>query len=175
MTVYQGGCSLSHPLHLIQKILWIHLTYGRFHPGLKPCSVLRWWLCWGLWNQGHMQREPSGFWGGYVNKDTHSIGSVTGVVMPWSTIPWRGFSIASLHSMETFLLVCWTGEQEGSRQIVYTPGMLPVVSNEFKNAFLWYTMSCTSFTENWSCNGAIFWHWIVLERGYGAAIVLERG
>ena len=58
--------------------------------------------------------------------------------------------MASLHSMGTFLLACYTGEIEGSNLIVYTPGILPVVSNEWGNAFLSEIMSCTSFTEQWS-------------------------
>ena len=97
----------------------------------------------------HMQREPSALWG-YVKDDTHSIGSVNGAIMAWSTISCRSFSIASLHSMGTFLLACCTGETEGSNLMVYTPGMLPVVSNEWGNAFFSEIMSHTSFTEKWS-------------------------
>ena len=81
-----------------------------------------------------MWRGPSGFWG-YVKDDTHSVGSVTGVIMAWLTISCRSFSIASLHSVGTFLLACCTGGTEGSRQIVYTPGMLPVVSNDWGDVF----------------------------------------
>ena len=58
--------------------------------------------------------------------------------------------MASLHSMGTFLLVCCTGGTEGSNLIVYTPGMLHVVSNERGNAFLSEIMSHTSFTDKWS-------------------------
>ena len=46
-------------------------------------------------------------------------------------------------------------EKVGSRQIVYTPGILPVASKDLENAFLRETMSCTSFTEiseKWSYN-----------------------
>ena len=82
-----------------------------------------------------MQREPSALWG-YVKDDTHSIGSVTGAIMAWSTISCKSFSMASLHSMGTFLLACCTWGREGSNLMVYTPGMLPVVSNEQGNAFL---------------------------------------
>ena len=92
---------------------------------------------------------------GFVKDDTHLVGSVTGVIMPWSTISCRSFSIASLHSMGTFLLVHCTGGKEGLRWMVYSPGMLPEVSNDLGNAFLRETMSCTSFTEiseKWSCN-----------------------
>ena len=81
-----------------------------------------------------MWREPSGF-RGYVRDDIHSIGSVTGVIMTWLTIFCRSFSIASLHSIGTFLLACCTGWTEGSRQIVYTPGILPVMSHDWGNAF----------------------------------------
>ena len=38
--------------------------------------------------------------------------------------------------MGTFLLACCTGGTEGSRQIVYTPGILPVVPKDWGNAFL---------------------------------------
>ena len=48
----------------------------------------------------------------------------------------RSFSIASLHSMGTFLLACCTGGTEGSNLMVYTPGILPVVSNHWGNTFL---------------------------------------
>ena len=93
-----------------------------------------------------MQREPSALQG-YVKDDTHSIGSVTGAIMAWSTISCRSFSVASLHSMGTFLLASCTGESEGSNLMVYIPGMLPVVSNEWGNAFFSEIMSRTSFTE----------------------------
>ena len=76
----------------------------------------------------HIWREPSGFWG-YVRDDIHSVGSVTGAIITWSTISCRSFSIVSLHSMGTFLLACCTGGIEGPRQIVYTPCILPAVSN----------------------------------------------
>ena len=58
--------------------------------------------------------------------------------------------MASLHSMGTFLLACCTGGTEGSNLIVYTPGILPVVSNEREKAFLSEIMSHTSFTDKWS-------------------------
>ena len=96
-----------------------------------------------------MQREPFCFWG-YVKDDTHSVGSVTGAIMAWSTMSCRNFSIASLHSMGTFLLECCTGGTEGSNLIVYTPGILPVVSNDWGNAFFKEITSCTSFTETGS-------------------------
>ena len=95
-----------------------------------------------------MQREPSALWG-YVKDDTHAIGSVTGAIMAWSTISCKSFSMASLHSMGTFLLACCTGRKEGSNLMVYTPGMLPVVSNNQEMLFIEIT-SCTSFTETWS-------------------------
>ena len=59
-----------------------------------------------------MWRETSDFWG-YVKDDTHSLGSGTGAIMAWSTISCRSFSIASLHSMGTFLLAFCTGGQKG--------------------------------------------------------------
>ena len=34
---------------------------------------------------GQWQVVPSGLWG-YVREETHSAGSVTGVIIPWSTI-----------------------------------------------------------------------------------------
>ena len=43
---------------------------------------------------------------GDVRDDTHSIGLVTGVIICWSTISCRCFSIASLHLIGTFLLAC---------------------------------------------------------------------
>ena len=63
--------------------------------------------------------------------------------------------MASLHSVGTFHLACCTRGKEGSGQMVYTPGMLPVVSKDLDSAFLRETMSCTFFTvilETWSCN-----------------------
>ena len=116
----------------------------------------------------HMQREPSGFWG-YVKDDTHSIGSVTGAIMAWSTTSCRSFSIASQHSMGTFLLTCCTGGTEGSRQMVYTPGILHLVSIEWGNAFLFKEiMSCTSFTEAWSWN-------VLFSMGFGMGKWSLRG
>ena len=43
--------------------------------------------------------------------------------------------MASLHSLGTILLASCTGEEEGSRQIMYSPGMLPVVSKDLGNTF----------------------------------------
>ena len=61
--------------------------------------------------------------------------------------------MASLHSVGTLNLACCTGGTKGSRQIVCTPGILPVVSNDWENAFLSEMMSCTSFTVTlWFCN-----------------------
>ena len=66
----------------------------------------------------------------------NSIGSVTGEIMPWSTISCRSFSMASLHSMEDLSsYACCTGGKVGSRQIVYSPGMLPVVSKQLGECF----------------------------------------
>ena len=96
-----------------------------------------------------MWRVPSCFQG-YVRDDTHSIGSVTGAIMAWSTTSRRRFLIASLHSMGTFLLACCTGVTEGSNLMVYTPGILPVVSNDWGNAFFKEITSRTSFTETGS-------------------------
>ena len=81
-----------------------------------------------------MWSEPSGLWG-YVRDDTPSIGSVTGVIMPWSTLSCRIFSMALLHSVGTFLLACCTVGKVGSRQMVYISGMLPVVSNDLGGCF----------------------------------------
>ena len=74
--------------------------------------------------------------------------------------------MASLHSMGTFVLACCTGGNVGSRWMVYSPGMLPVVSNDLGNAFLRETMSHTSFkeiSEKWSCNEWFFWGKMVLK------------
>ena len=95
-----------------------------------------------------MWREPSCFQG-YIKDDTQSVGSVTGAIMAWSTMSCRSFSVAFLHSMGTFLLSC-TGGTEGSNLMVYTPGILPVVSNDGGNAFFKEITSCTSFTETGS-------------------------
>ena len=55
--------------------------------------------------------------------------------------------------MGTLYLACCPGGTDGSRQIVYTPGILPVMSNDWGYAFLRETMSHTSFTVTlWSCN-----------------------
>ena len=43
--------------------------------------------------------------------------------------------MASLHSMGTLHLASCTGGTEGSRWIVYTPGILPVVSNDWGNIY----------------------------------------
>ena len=59
-----------------------------------------------------IQKEPSGFQG-YVRDDIHSIGSVTEVIMPWSTMSCRSFSMASLHSMGTLHIACCTGGRKG--------------------------------------------------------------
>ena len=48
---------------------------------------------------------PSGFLG-YVSEETHSVGSMTGVIIPWSTMFWRAFSIYSLASVGTSLWAC---------------------------------------------------------------------
>ena len=55
--------------------------------------------------------------------------------------------------------------------MVYTLGMLPVVSNDFGGAFLRETMSGTSFIVEWSLNWAIFgvkWSWKGPRGGYGS-------
>ena len=52
--------------------------------------------------------------------------------------------MASLHSMGTLHLACCTGGTEGSRQMLYTPGMLPVVSKDWGNTFLSEVISHTS-------------------------------
>ena len=64
--------------------------------------------------------------------------------------------MASLHSMGTFFLACWTGGMEGSRKMVYDPGILPVVSKDLENASLRKMMTCTSCMVKCSCEGAIF-------------------
>ena len=55
--------------------------------------------------------------------------------------------------MGTFLLACHTRVTEGSNQMVYIPGILPVVSND-RECFLFLKeiTSCTSSTETESSN-----------------------
>ena len=87
------------------------------------------------WGSKQGQIVPSDFlW--YVSDETHSVGSVTGLIFPLSTIFCRAFSISSLASMGTFLQACCTGGIEESTFIVYCPGMFPVVSKLLGNAFL---------------------------------------
>ena len=61
---------------------------------------------------------PSDFLG-CVSEEIHSVGSVTGDIIPLSTILGGAFSISSLASIETFLHACCTGGIEGSKCKVY--------------------------------------------------------
>ena len=125
----------------------------------------------------HMQRDPLGFWG-YIREDTHSIGSVTGVLICWSTIScWEFFnSLSTIKGDLSSSMLNWRGT-EGSRQIVYAPGILPIVSTDFGKAFLREIRSHTSGMVEWlngpekeqslASNG--------LQKGLGVAIVLRKG
>ena len=73
---------------------------------------------------------------GYVSDETHSVGSVTGAIIPLLTIFCNAFSISSLASIGTFLQACCTGGIDESTLIVYCPGIFPVVSKLLGNAFL---------------------------------------
>ena len=53
----------------------------------------------------HIHSGPSGFHG-FVIKETHSVGIVTGVMIFRSSICCNAFSICSLYSIGTFLLAC---------------------------------------------------------------------
>ena len=72
----------------------------------------------------------------YVSNETHLVASVTGAIIPLSTIFCRAFSISSPASVGTFLWACCPGGIEESIGIVYCPGMFPVVSKLLGNAFL---------------------------------------
>ena len=69
--------------------------------------------------------------------------------------------------MGTVLLVCCIGGKVGTRQIVYTPGMLPVVSKDLRNAFLRETMSHT-FLKRYQKNGFVM-------NSFLAKMVMKRG
>ena len=97
---------------------------------------------------------PSDFLG-YVSEVTHSVGSVTGSIIPLSTICWRPFSISSLASIGTFLHACCTGSIEGTKSIVYFPGLLPVVPKQAGNACFRAIMSLTLAVVRWSWKGTI--------------------
>ena len=71
-----------------------------------------------------------------MREETHSVGSVTGVIMPKFTISCSAVSIGSLYSMGTLQRACCTGGIEGSVQIVYVPHRLPTQSNDRGNANL---------------------------------------
>ena len=91
-------------------------------------------------------REPSGLQG-YVRDDTHSIGSVNGVIVPWSTVSCRSFSIDSLHSVGTFLLACCNGGEGGVKADVVHSRLVACIVKGLGECFLRETMSHTSFTE----------------------------
>ena len=78
---------------------------------------------------------PSDFLG-YVSDETNLVGSVTGAIIPLSTIFCSAFSISSLASIGTFLQECCTGGTDESTLIVYCPGIFPVVSKLLGNVFL---------------------------------------
>ena len=104
-----------------------------------------------LWGSKQGQIVPSDFLG-YVNDETHSVGSVTGEIIPLSTIFCSVFSISSLASVRNFPLQAYcTGDIEGSTLIVYCPGMFPVVSKLLRNAFCRAIMYLTSVVVRWSC------------------------
>ena len=61
--------------------------------------------------------------------------------------------MASLHSVGTLHLACCIGRTEESRQTVYTPGMLPVVSNDWGTHFsMGIDVTLVVLLVPWSCN-----------------------
>ena len=103
---------------------------------------------------------------GVCHERHHSVGSVTGVIICWSTISCRVFASFSTFN-GTFILACLTGRIKGSRWIVYIPGILPVVSNDFGKAFLREIISHTS----WRVISGVEWS---LKRPR-VAMVMKRG
>ena len=102
------------------------------------------------WGSKQGQIVPSDFLG-YVSDVTHSVGSVTGAIIPLLTISCKAFSISSLASIGTFLWACCTGGIDESTLIVYYPGIFPVVSKLLGDAFFKAIMSLTLAVVRWSC------------------------
>ena len=92
----------------------------------------------------------------YVSEETDSVGSVTGVMIPWSTMCWMAFSISSLAPIGTFLWACCTGGIEGSKCMVYSPGMYPIVSKLAGKVYFNPIMSLTTAVVRWSREGTMF-------------------
>ena len=97
---------------------------------------------------------------GYMSEETHLVGSVTGVIIPLSTIYGRAFSISFLGSVGTLLHACCIGGIEWSTYIVYSPGIFPVVSELAQKVCFNAVTSLTSAVVRWSCEGGpIFTLW----------------
>ena len=110
----------------------------------------------------------------YVSQEIHSVGSITTVIIPLSTMCWRAFSISSLASIGTFLYACCTGGIEGSRCMVYSSGMFPVVPKLAGKACFRVIMALTSVVVTWSWEGAMIctlWS----EKGIQVAYGLVKG
>ena len=89
MMMYLSGYSEINPSHQVWKRQWHHWICGIFHPG------------WGLVMFPHdcfiqvtgIKTGEDGAirFAGYAREETHSLGSVTGVIIPWSTMFLRVF------------------------------------------------------------------------------------
>ena len=88
-----------------------------------------------LWGSKQGQIVPSDFLG-YLSDETHSVGSVTGAIIPLLTIFCSAFSISSLASIRTFVWACCTGGTDESTLIVNCPGIFPVVLKLLGNVLL---------------------------------------
>ena len=107
------------------------------------------------WGSRQGQMVPSDFLG-YVNEETYSVGLVTGVIIPWSTMCWRAFSISSLASIGTFLQACWTGVLRGPKYSIFSWYVSCCVKTGWEDMFN-AIMSLTLAEVWWSWEGATFW------------------
>ena len=82
-----------------------------------------------------MQRDPPGFWC-YIKEDTHSIGLVTGVInlLVNHFLQDLFYSFSAFNGDLPSGMLNWG--IEGLRQMVYAPGILPVVSQDLGKDFL---------------------------------------
>ena len=74
--------------------------------------------------------SPVGFTG-YVALLTHGVGSICGSRMSSAIMLSRAAEMASLLSIGTLRLACWTGATLESILMVYSPFKLPILSKEF--------------------------------------------
>ena len=87
---------------------------------------------------------------GYVSDETHSVGLLTGVMICRPSISFRVFIyFFSVVYRDFAPSVLYRGTVE-SRQMEYSPGMLPTASKELGNAFLSVNMSVMSANHKWS-------------------------